>query len=308
MLTLMDGVVADARNRVVVVATTSRPNALDPALRRAGRFDKEMEVGVPSRAAREAILRLLFARSTHALADSDFAHAAAVTHGFVGADLAAVRRVAALTAFRRSRSQKQQKQNRQQQDENNTTGAVTREDLDAALRVTRPSAMREVVVEVPSVGWADVGGLADVKAKLREAVEWPVRRPEVFERMGIKPPCGVLLYGPPGCAKTLLAQALAHETRLNFIAVKGPQLLSKYVGESERAVAEVFAKARQNAPCILFFVCYMVMALSCSSLLLLHHPSLMLHWLFSCMKNRMRSMVLLDTDAMPPARAGARAC
>ena len=247
MLTLMDGVVADARNRVVVVATTSRPNALDPALRRAGRFDTEIEVGVPSRRAREAILRLLFARTAHALGDSDLAHAAAATHGFVGADLAAVRRVAALTAFRRHRAQPPPRA---------PDGAVvTRADLDAALRATRPSAMREVVVEVPGVGWADVGGLADVRARLREAVEWPVRRPEVFERMGIRPPCGVLLYGPPGCAKTLLAQALAHETRLNFIAVKGPQLLSKYVGESERAVSEVFAKARQNAPCILFFVC-----------------------------------------------------
>lgn len=299
MLTLMDGVVADARNRVVVVATTSRPNALDPALRRAGRFDTEIEVGVPARPAREAILRLLFARCAHALGDSDFAHAAAVTHGFVGADLAAVKRVAALTAFRRHRAQQQQQQPRPA----GGGAVVTRADLDAALRTTRPSAMREVVVEVPSVGWADVGGLADVKARLREAVEWPVRRPEVFERMGIRPPCGVLLYGPPGCSKTLLAQALAHETRLNFIAVKGPQLLSKYVGESERAVSEVFAKARQNAPCILFFVCYphLTLTLSCASC-----PPFITGG--CCWDNRTRSTVLSDTDATPPARAACPAC
>ena len=249
MLTLMDGVVADTRNRVVVIATTSRPNTLDPALRRAGRFDKEIEVGVPSKQSRGAILRYLFSKCAHTLTEDDFNHATAMTHGFVGADLTAVKRIASLTAFKRTREL-----NKAGGSAAKKSTVVNRSDLDVALRSTKPSAMREVIVEVPSVEWDDVGGLADVKEKLKEAVEWPVKRPEVFERMGIKPPCGVLLYGPPGCSKTLLAQALAHETKLNFIAVKGPQLLSKYVGESERAVSEVFAKARQNAPCILFFV------------------------------------------------------
>ena len=259
MLTLMDGVVGDTRNRVVVIATTSRPNTLDPALRRAGRFDKEIEVGVPSKQSRGAILRHLFSKCSHSLSDEDFEYATAMTHGFVGADLTAVKRVASLTAFKRTRELMKSR------DTNAKNGSVVvgRSDLETALRSTKPSAMREVIVEVPSVEWSDVGGLADVKEKLKEAVEWPVKRPEVFERMGVKPPCGVLLYGPPGCSKTLLAQALAHETKLNFIAVKGPQLLSKYVGESERAVSEVFAKARQNAPCILFFVCFLHTMMFC---------------------------------------------
>eukprot|EP00727_Mastigamoeba_balamuthi_P011626 m51a1_g7086 putative atpase aaa (863) ;mRNA; r:15089-17928 len=255
LLTLMDGV-ARADRPVFVVATTSRPATLDPALRRAGRFDREIEIGAPSRDAREQMLRLLLRAFPNSLSPAQLGAVAAAAHGFVGADLSALCREASAQSLRRARaalggSWGAVREALQRGEELEAT--ATAEDFAQALRSVKPSAMREVVVEVPRVRWGDVGGLEGAKRALREAVEWPMRHPEAFAAMGIRPPAGVLLYGPPGCAKTLLVQALATEAALNFIAVKGPQLLSKYVGESERAVRDVFKKARQNAPSILFF-------------------------------------------------------
>ncbi|MEM3465417.1 MAG: CDC48 family AAA ATPase [Candidatus Jordarchaeales archaeon] len=249
LLALMDGL--KSRGRVIVIGATNRPNALDPALRRPGRFDREIEISVPDKQGRFEILQI-HARGMPLADDVDLYQLAASTHGFVGADLEALCREAAMKALRRYLPQIDL-------DEETIpteileSMVVTQQDFMEALKEIQPSAIREVLVEVPSVRWEDIGGLEEVKQQVREAVEWPLKTPEAFERMGIEPPKGVLLYGPPGCGKTLIAKAVATMSEANFISVKGPELLSKWVGESERAIREVFRKARTAAPSIVFF-------------------------------------------------------
>lgn len=230
LLTLMDG--THNSDRIVVLAATNRPDVLDIALRRPGRFDREIEIGIPKEADRLDILQKLFARMPHSLADDDLRQVASVTHGYVGADLAALAREAGLLTLTRSEGQGA--------DADQRGLRVRPEDVRRALNLVRPSAMREVQVEVPKVRWEDIGGQADVKQKLKEAVEWPLTNPAAFVRMGIEPPKGILLYGPPGCSKTLMAKALASESSRNFIAIKGPELFSKWVGDSEKAIRQVF--------------------------------------------------------------------
>ncbi|GAA5899427.1 hypothetical protein JCM8208_001643 [Rhodotorula glutinis] len=233
--------------RVVVIAATNRPNAIDPALRRPGRFDKEIEIGVPDATARLSILRVLLHRTPHDISDETLQAVAARTHGFVGADLSSLVHSAGLSAIKRSYALLSSTSS-----PSLASMRVLPADLESALLSTRPSAMREVFLETPKVYFSDIGGQEHVKAKLREAVEWPLLHPEAFKRLGVNPPRGVLLYGPPGCSKTLIAKALATEGGLNFIAVKGPEVFNKYVGESERAIREVFRKARAAAPSIVF--------------------------------------------------------
>ncbi|KAI9264294.1 P-loop containing nucleoside triphosphate hydrolase protein [Phascolomyces articulosus] len=239
LLTLMDG--ANSADRIVVLGATNRPNALDEALRRPGRFDREVEIGIPTSDDRFSILTTLMRPIPHTLTDQQLNILASKSHGYVGADLAAVCREAGLKCIRR----------------NTTTEhvdlRVNLSDMNEAMSEIRPSAMREIMLEVPKVYWSDVGGQGDIKQRLKESVEWPLQHPEAFERLGIRPPKGILLYGPPGCSKTLMAKALATEAGSNFIAVKGPELFSKWVGESEKAVREVFRKARAASPSIVFF-------------------------------------------------------
>jgi len=252
LLALMDGL--EPRESIIVIGATNRINALDPALRRPGRFDREIEIGVPNTEGRYEILQI-HTRGVPLEKDVDLKKIAEMTHGFVGADLAALVREAAMHALRRFL--------REHNIDINSSDPISEEllehlkvsmkDFMEALKEIRPSALREIFIEIPNIRWNDIGGLDSVKQQLREIVEWPLKYPEIFTRMGIEPPKGVLLYGPPGCGKTLLAKAVATESEANFIAVKGPELLSKWVGESERAVREVFRKARQSAPTIIFF-------------------------------------------------------
>uniref|UniRef100_A0A3Q3AHF4 vesicle-fusing ATPase n=1 Tax=Kryptolebias marmoratus TaxID=37003 RepID=A0A3Q3AHF4_KRYMA len=235
--------------QLLVLGATNRPQALDPALRRPGRFDKELEVGVPSSAERADILQKQLSSVPCGATEQELTQLADGAHGYVGADLAAVCKEAGLHALRRALGASNQASDQQLMG----TVIITLQDLQWAMTAVKPSAMREVAIDVPKVLWSDVGGMAEVKLKLKQAVEWPLRHPEAFTRMGIQPPKGVLLYGPPGCSKTMIAKALANESGLNFLAIKGPELLSKYVGESERAVREVFRKARAVAPSIVFF-------------------------------------------------------
>ncbi len=248
LLTLMDGL--EARGDVIVIAATNRPNAVDPALRRPGRFDREIELPVPDRKARKEILQI-HTRNVPLAEDVDLDELAAKTHGFVGADLAALVKEAAMKALRRILP-KIDLEAEEIPPEILEELKVTRKDFEEALKEVRPSALREVFIEVPSVHWEDVGGLEDVKRSLKEAVEWPLKHREAFEAMGIRPPRGILLYGPPGTGKTLLAKAVATESEANFISVRGPEILSKWVGESEKAIREIFQKARQAAPCVIF--------------------------------------------------------
>jgi len=222
---------------VLVIATTNKPDNLDPALRRPGRLDREIEISVPTADERADILEKLLASTSHTLSKEEIMSIAKKAHGFVGADISAVCKEAGVCAIRREDIQCQ----------------VTLEDIQHGLASVQPSAMREVALEVPEVCWSDIGGQDELKHKLRQAIEWPLLHPEAFERLGIRPPRGLLMYGPPGCSKTMIAKALARESGINFIGIKGPELFSKYVGESERAVREVFRKARAAAPAIIFF-------------------------------------------------------
>ncbi|XP_023651707.2 ATPase family gene 2 protein homolog A [Paramormyrops kingsleyae] len=250
LLTLMDGIGSEDHNgQLLVLGATNRPHALDPALRRPGRFDKELEVGVPGSAGRADILRKQLSCVPCRLTEEELTALADAAHGYVGADLAAVCKEAGMLALRRVLGANPHLLDDHAMD----VVTITLEDLQLAMSVVKPSAMREVAIDVPRVQWSDIGGMGDVKLKLKQAVDWPLRHPEAFSRMGIQPPKGVLLYGPPGCSKTMIAKALANESGLNFLAIKGPELLSKYVGESERAVREVFRKARAVAPSIVFF-------------------------------------------------------
>jgi transitional endoplasmic reticulum ATPase len=249
LLALMDGL--SGRQHVVVLAATNLPGALDPALRRPGRFDREISIPIPDQHGRREILEI-HSRGMPLAEDVELAHLAAITHGFVGADLEALCREAGMIALRRllpaidfSRPYVP--------DEVLARLAVAMNDFREALREVEPSAVREVFVEVPNVAWSDVGGLDEVKQRLQEAVQWPLAHPELFESVRLAPPKGALVCGPPGCGKTLMAKALATEAGVNFVSVKGPELLSMYVGESERSLRDVFRKARQAAPCIIFF-------------------------------------------------------
>ncbi|KAH6557784.1 hypothetical protein KP509_1Z094200 [Ceratopteris richardii] len=287
LLTIMDGGDKGLQG-VLVIAATNRIETIDPALRRPGRFDREIEVGVPSPSGRREILTSLLSRMSHSLVDSDIEALAIATHGFVGADLALLCNEAALAALRnnvekytrqthlthlKERAQRPNGVENAAQsliscmnqfgglildDTGSATGLqeslkITMDDFEEVKTKVRPSAMREVMLEVPHVRWSDVGGQEDIKQRLQEVVEWPQKHNDAFSRIGTLPPRGVLLYGPPGCSKTLMARAVATEARLNFIAVKGPELFSKWVGESEKAVHSLFQRARLAAPSIVFF-------------------------------------------------------
>ena len=249
LCTALDGL--KARGKVIVIGATNRVNALDPAIRRPGRFDREIEIGVPDRDGRKEILQI-HTRGMPLAKDVDLDRYADITHGFVGADLEALAKEAAMSALRCILPEIKLEE-KVIPPEVLEKLQVTKEDFDNALRMVEPSAMREVLIEVPNVHWEDVGGLERAKQELVEAIEWPLKYPDSFKRVGVEPPHGILLYGPPGTGKTLLARAVATESEANFISIKGPELLSKWVGESERGVRETFRKAKIAAPAIIFF-------------------------------------------------------
>ncbi|HLE46368.1 MAG TPA: CDC48 family AAA ATPase [Thermoplasmata archaeon] len=249
LLSLMDGL--QARGKVVVIGATNRPNSLDPAIRRPGRFDREIEIGIPDRDGRLEVLQV-HARNVPLAKDVDLKELAGITHGYVGADLAALVKEAAIRSLRRALPSIDLEVD-EIPVEILRKLEVTRDDFIQAFRELEPSTLREVLIERPSVHWDEIGGLEGAKQELREAVEWPLKYAKLFTQAGAKPPKGVLLYGPPGTGKTLLAKAVATEAEANFISVKGPEFLSKWVGESERAVRETFRKAKAAAPCIIFF-------------------------------------------------------
>ena len=249
LLALMDGL--EERGKVVVIGATNRINAIDPALRRPGRFDREIEIGIPDKKGRREILEI-HTRGMPLAKDVDLDKLAEMTHGYSGADLAALCKEAAMRALRRILPEIDLEAE-EIPAEILEKLEVTEKDFYDAFKSMSPSALREVVIETPNVHWDDIGGLQDVKQKLKEAVEWPMKYNELFSHMDAKPPKGILLYGPPGTGKTLLAKAVATESQANFISVKGPEFLSKWVGESEKAVRETFRKARQAAPCVIFF-------------------------------------------------------
>jgi len=249
LLSLMDGM--QARGKVVVIGITNRVNAIDPALRRPGRFDREIEIGVPGRAARLEVLQI-HTRGMPLEKKVNLESLADRTHGFVGADLEALCKEAAIRALRRILPEVDLEA------ESIPAKILTKlvvemDDFEEALKDIQPSALREVFVEIPDAKWSDIGGLEDVKSELQQAVEWPLKYADLFEKSGAKPPKGILLYGPPGTGKTMLAKALANESEANFISIKGPELLSKWVGESESGIREIFRKAKQSAPTVVFF-------------------------------------------------------
>ncbi|HIJ98608.1 TPA: CDC48 family AAA ATPase, partial [archaeon] len=250
LLSQMDGL--KTRGKVVVIAASNRPEALDPALRRGGRFDREIEIGVPDRKGRKEVLQI-HTRAMPLEPDVDLDEWADVTYGFVGADLEALCKEAAMATLRRILPKINIEEEGEIPRELLEELKVLKKDFKDAFKNVSPSAMREVLVEVPKVKWNDIGGLDELKQQLKEAVEWPLKNPKMFKKMGIKPPKGILLYGPPGTGKTLLAKAVANESDANFISVKGPEIFSKWVGESERAIRKIFGKAKQVAPCIVFF-------------------------------------------------------
>ncbi len=253
LLATMDGL--KSRGQVVVIGATNRVNALDPALRRPGRFDREIEIGVPDETGRLEVLHI-HSRGMPLTSEGsnkvELQHLAQITHGFVGADINALCREAAMKALRRYLPQINLEEEEIPQDVLDQL-EVNAEDFIGALREIQPSAVREVFIEIPNVSWNEIGGLDNVKQDLIEVVEWPLKKPEKYAKIGVEPARGVLIWGPPGCGKTLLAKAVATESEANFISVKGPELLSKWVGESEKAVREVFRKARTAAPAIIFF-------------------------------------------------------
>jgi transitional endoplasmic reticulum ATPase len=248
LLSLMDGL--EARGKVVVIGATNRPNALDPAIRRPGRFDREIEISPPNREGRLDIIQI-HTRGMPLEEDVNLEQLADLTHGYVGADLSALTKEAAMHSLRRILPELDLEMESIPM-ELLMRITVKRDDFFAALRELQPSSLREVIIETPNVRWEEIGGLLDAKRELQEAVEWPLKYASVFEHMSATPPKGILLFGPPGTGKTLLAKAVATESQANFINVKGPEFLSKWVGESEKAVRETFRKARQAAPCIIF--------------------------------------------------------
>ncbi|MFB6107955.1 MAG: CDC48 family AAA ATPase [Haloplanus sp.] len=249
LLSLMDGL--EERGEVVVIGATNRVDAIDPALRRGGRFDREIEIGVPDRDGRKEILQV-HTRNMPLAEGIDLDEFAENTHGFVGADIESLAKEAAMNALRRIRPQIDLEED-EIDAELLESLEVHETDFKEAMKGIEPSALREVFVEVPDVTWNDVGGLEGTKERLRETIQWPLDYPEVFETMDMQSAKGVLMYGPPGTGKTLLAKAVANESESNFISVKGPELLDKYVGESEKGVREIFSKARENAPTVVFF-------------------------------------------------------
>ncbi|MCH7850694.1 MAG: CDC48 family AAA ATPase [Nanoarchaeota archaeon] len=250
LLTMMDGL--KSRGKVVVIGATNRPNAIDPALRRPGRFDREVEISAPDKEGRLSILKI-HTRGMPLTKNVDIVDLARRTHGFVGADISSLAKEAAMNVLRRNIDKLNVEEDKEIPQEVLNELRVSKKDFEEALKIVRPSAMREVLVETPSTKWDDIGGIDEVKRDLKEAVEWPLKFPDSFTRMGIKPPKGVLLYGPPGTGKTLLAKAVANESEANFIQVKGPSLLSMWVGKSEEGVRKIFERARQVSPCIIFF-------------------------------------------------------
>ncbi len=250
LLALMDGL--KSRGKVIVIAASNIPNTLDPALRRPGRFDREIEIGIPTKAAREEILKIHI-RNMPLDEGFEISHLANVTHGFVGADLESLAKEAAMVVLRRVLPELELDKEEPVPVDVLEKLKVTMDDFKQALKYVRPSALREVLVDIPNINWEEIGGLDEVKQELKEAVEWPIKFPEAFVKLGITPPKGILLYGPPGTGKTLLAKAVASESEFNFILVKGSELLSKWVGESEKGVKKIFAKARQASPSIIFF-------------------------------------------------------
>ena len=249
LLTLMDGL--ESRGKVVVIGATNRPDALDPALRRPGRFDREIEIGIPDQFGRSEILEI-HTRGMPLTQDVNLESIAKITHGFVGADLEAVCREGAMRSLRRVLPEINLEESKIPIETLNKI-KITWEDFENALKDVQPSALREVYVQRPNVQWTDVGGLQEVKEELKEAIEWPLKHADLFAQADIVPPKGLLLYGPPGTGKTMIAKAVATTSEANFISIKGPELLSKWVGESEKGIREVFRKARQAAPCIVFF-------------------------------------------------------
>ena len=250
LLAMMDGL--KNRGKVIVIGATNRPNAIDPALRRPGRFDREIEISVPDKKGREAILKI-HTRGMPLTKDVKLDVLSSITHGFVGADLESLTKEAAMGVLRKLLPQMKLDEEEKIPEHLLDKLKIKHADFTDALKNVRPSAMREVLVETPNVNWEDVGGLDDVKQELKEAVEWPMKYPDSFKRMGIRPSKGILLYGPPGTGKTLLAKAVAKESEANFIQVKGPSLLSMWVGKSEEGMRKVFERARQVSPCVIFF-------------------------------------------------------
>ena len=248
LLSLMDGL--NSRGKVVVIGATNRPNSIDEALRRPGRFDREIEIGIPDRNGRLEILQI-HTRGMPLSDDVDLTKLADRTHGYAGADISALCKEAAMAALRRILPQVDLETDEIPVDILDMI-SVTKDDFKEALKDLQPSSMREVLIEKPNVKWDDIGALESAKQELKEAVEWPLKFGKVFEHMNAKPPKGILLYGPPGTGKTMLAKAVATESEANFIAVKGPEFLNKWVGESEKAVRETFRKARQASPCVIF--------------------------------------------------------
>jgi transitional endoplasmic reticulum ATPase len=249
LLALMDGL--SGRGNVIVIGATNRPGALDPALRRPGRFDREIEIGVPDKQGRYDIIQI-HTRGMPLAEGVDLKKLSEMTHGYTGADVSALGRETAMKALRRYLPQINLEEERVPPSVLEKM-EVTMDDFANAYKEVTPTAMREVYIEVPTIHWDDIGGLDEVKQELKEAVEWPLKTPEIFARMGIKPPKGILIFGPPGCGKTLLARGVATESEANFITIKGPEVFSKWVGESEKAIREVFRKARMAAPAVIFF-------------------------------------------------------
>src|SRR3989338_5465660 len=250
LLTTMDGL--KSRGKVVVIGATNRVNALDPALRRPGRFDREINIGVPDQKGRLEILKI-HTRNMPLEKDVKLKDLAKVTYGFVGADLSALAKEAAMNVVRKIIPDL--KLIKEQAIPNDLLDKliITSEDFKYSLKVVRPSALREVLIEKPTITWEDIGGVEEIKQDLKEAVEWPLKHPKAFERLGVRAPRGILLYGPPGTGKTLLAKAVANESDANFILVKGPELISKWVGDSEKGIRKIFERARQASPTIIFF-------------------------------------------------------